>query len=123
MSRRIRFENRIRRNTVAQDFSVRCVLNDRYKLIVTEFDGRSGLLQRAAAPLLRRSHNGEPVVVLDGRRWLGFELFDRIADTEERVNLLHTGTPDERLLVELADLDPKADPSPILADLVARHTS
>lgn len=123
MSRRIRFENRIRRNTVAQDFSVRCVLNDRYKLIVTEFDGRSGLLQRAAAPLLRRSHNGEPVVVLDGRRWLGFELFDRIADTEERVNLLHTGTPDERLLVELADPDPHADLSPHLADLVARHTS
>ena len=123
MSRRIRLQNRLRRSTVAQDFSVRCMLNDQHKLIVTEFDGRSALLQRVAGPLLRRSHNGDPVVVLDGRRWCGFELFDRTADTEERVNLLHAGTPDERLLMELADLGPHADRSSQLADLVAHHTT
>lgn len=118
MSRAARWKNRIRRATVAVDFNVRAVFDDRYKLIITEFDGRSALLQRALSTVLRRSHNGEPRVVVTGSRWLGFELFDGIVDPDERVNLLRAGSIDKKLLLELASRGPLRSGNVELADLV-----
>ena len=120
MSLAARWKNQIWRATIARDFGVRAVFDDRYKLIITEFDGRSALLQRALSRKLRRSHNGEPRVVLSGSRWLGFELFDGIADPEERVNLLRVGSIDENRLVELATRGPLRPGHVNLADLAPR---
>jgi arylsulfatase A-like enzyme len=90
MSRLAIRSNRMLHATLARTHSVRAYIDDPYKLIVTELEGRAGWMTRAASWPLTRLHIGTPAVAVDGKQWFGVELFDRDADPDEADNLLHS---------------------------------
>jgi len=119
MSRGARASNRIWHSTVARTHSVRAYVDDPYKLIITELRGLAGWLTRAASGPITRMHIGQPAVTVDGRRWIGVELFDRDADPDEQTNLLRT-RGDALAALELAGSYDAGDTSRSLGSLVQR---
>ena len=88
MSAVARWRNNAFRATVAQDFRVRSEIDYPYKVTATEFVARNALMVKLGGRLLRATHNGDPLVVTDGRSWQALELVDLEADPGERRNLL-----------------------------------
>lgn len=103
-TRRARLKNRWWRSTVARRHALRAVVVHPYKLVVTELETAPGLTGLVRG-VLRRLHNGDPLVVTRGRRWYGIEVFDRATDPGETRNLVRDH-PD--LADALLDIDARA---------------
>ena len=103
-TRRARLKNRWWRSTVARRHALRAVVVHPFKLVVTELETTPGLI-RLARGVLRRLHNGDPLVATRGRVWYGIEVFDRATDPGETRNLVRD-RPD--LAAALLDVDARA---------------
>lgn len=117
MTRLARWRNQVFRSTLACDFGLRCVIDGRHKLVVTEFIGRTALGQRLGSRILRNAHIGSPVVRLHGRRWIGLELFDLESDPGERHNVLVGNAALARKVDALVERDGGGAQPPALAEL------
>ncbi|HEY1741044.1 MAG TPA: sulfatase-like hydrolase/transferase [Acidimicrobiia bacterium] len=129
MSRVAKLRNRAWRATVAKRHVLQGFVDGRWKLVVTEFVAPSAFAARAGSWRLAQQHNGHPFVVVRGRSWFGFELFDVDTDPGERTNrLLGRGSPNARgdlgtRLLATVDAYRAGDLTPHLADLASPGAS
>ncbi len=113
-----RLRNAAWNRTVACDHRVSAFVDYPHKLVVTEMRARNASLARAARPMLRRWHVGQPAVAVVGDRWLGLELFDLEDDRDERHNRLLDGD-DRGVASELAHRYVAGDVERALGELIA----
>lgn len=127
-TRSMRLHNRVLEGSAARGHNLKAFVQGRHKLIVTSYSPWGGPL---AAGAVRRLAPVGSTLVRSGRDWLALELFDVVADPQERHNLLMGRSGPDLLafareaLPRLDDLELRVNgrPRPLVAALGGEHAA